>query len=73
MVNAVTPRWWAKTADNGHDVYQEGDEYVCTKCGRRWDTGDTDIPECDARHSKVTPYGLKSIRNLKQQLKESKS
>lgn len=29
-----------------HDLRIEGDEHVCTKCGRRWGFDDMDVPPC---------------------------
>ena len=33
--------------DKGHSLRIEGDEYICSDCGKRWGFDDTDVPECD--------------------------
>ena len=30
-----------------HNIRVEGDEHVCMKCHKRWDTNDPDVPPCD--------------------------
>lgn len=29
-----------------HNKRQEGDEYYCTRCNKRWDVHDDDEPDC---------------------------